>query len=356
MSEKNSAYMKQLDGLRALCVAAVAWSHWAPLFGISVEHFPGAEIGVEVFFVISGFLITGILLDNHSEEHRSLVLRQFYVRRFLRIFPVYYVTLALAGLLGLSAVTARWNWHFSYLSNIYFYMHGWDGAVSHFWSLAVEEQFYVFWPVFIFMVPRKFLLPVLTLLMVAAPVYAVWMSVAHPGPSRVTASVLMPSCLSALGMGALLAHLTRTSARLPQVMRLLLVAGALGLASWLVAGSPAWIKPLARLSEDLVFGWLVFAVAGGLRGPIGKFLQCAPISYLGRISYGIYVIHGFAMPLVRGATGRLGHDGFWEWLHHRPLIGLTLFAAITIGLASLSWHLYEKRLNHLKRFFPYPEE
>jgi peptidoglycan/LPS O-acetylase OafA/YrhL len=199
MNGKESNYMRQLDGLRALCVAAVAWSHWGPLFGFDTKSFPGADIGVEAFFVISGFLITGILLDNRSDELRPQVLKQFYIRRFLRIFPVFYVALGLVFLLNVDGARPVWIWHAGYLSNLWFYMHGWGGALSHFWSLAVEEQFYLFWPVFIFMVPRKYLLSAVMLVILIAPVYALFMNVAHPGVGRVTSSVLMPSCLGALG-------------------------------------------------------------------------------------------------------------------------------------------------------------
>jgi peptidoglycan/LPS O-acetylase OafA/YrhL len=354
MNGKESNYMRQLDGLRALCVAAVAWSHWGPLFGFDTKSFPGADIGVEAFFVISGFLITGILLDNRSDELRPQVLKQFYIRRFLRIFPVFYVALGLVFLLNVDGARPVWIWHAGYLSNLWFYMHGWGGALSHFWSLAVEEQFYLFWPVFIFMVPRKYLLSAVMLVILIAPVYALFMNVAHPGVGRVTSSVLMPSCLGALGMGALLAHLARESSSPKNFLRWLLGLGIAGVAAWYAGGAPDWLKPFARLALDGVLGWLVFAVARGFGGPVGSFLQCAPMSYLGRISYGIYIVHNFILSLVVGTLTAVGMPGWWTWLHETPAVGIPLFIALTVGLASLSWHLYEKPLNNLKRHFPYP--
>ena len=346
--------MRQLDGLRALCVAAVAWSHWGPTVGFDLKYFPGAEFGVETFFVISGFLITGILLDNRSQELRPQVLQQFYIRRFLRIFPVFYLVLAVALLLHTFGMSQTWLWHASYLSNIYFYLHGWFGELSHFWSLAVEEQFYLFWPLFIFMVPRRFMFSAIGLIILSAPVYAVYMTAQHPGSSRVTSSVLMPSCLSALGIGALLACAVRDRIDARKFMRGLLLLGTVGIAAWFFYGAPVWLKPCERLAEDFLFGWLVFTVANGVRGPVGWFLSCTPMNYLGKISYGIYIIHNFARPLVASGLAALKYPKWLTELYNSPWISIPLLAGITIGLASLSWHLYEKPINNLKRFFPYP--
>ena len=353
-AEKNPAYMRQLDGLRALCVAAVAWSHWGAYFGFDQTFFPSAEFGVETFFVISGFLITGILLDHRSPEQRSLVLKQFYIRRFLRIFPAFYVVFGVALLFQADRAMATWPWHVSYLSNIYFYMHGWSGALSHFWSLAVEEQFYLFWPLFIFIVPSRYLLVAIGLVILIAPVYALHMNVAHPGVSRITASILMPSCLSALGVGALLAYVVREKILTPLFLRWLGLAGIFGTAAWYCGGQLLWLKPFERLAEDLLLGWLVITVANGVRGPVGWFLQCAPMSYLGRISYALYIIHNFARASVANLVHRLGDPGWLVGLYQHSFSSLLLMAGFTIGLASLSWHLYEKPINNLKRFFPYP--
>lgn len=354
MAETNPNYMRQLDGLRALCVAAVVWSHWGAYFGFSQNYFPGAEFGVETFFVISGFLITGILLDNRSQELRPQVLKQFYIRRFLRIFPAFYVVFGVALLLKADSAVETWPWHVSYLSNIYFYLHGWCGSLSHFWSLAVEEQFYLFWPLFIFMVPSRYLLVALGLVILMAPVYALQMNVAHPGASRITASILMPSCLSALGVGALLAHAGREKNLTPRFLRWLCLAGIFGTAAWYCADQPLWLKPFERLAEDFLLGWLVISVANGVRGPVGWFLQCAPMSYLGKISYGLYIIHNFAKPFTDATLAALKYPKWLMWFYNSPWTCIPLFAGLSIALASLSWHLYEKPINNLKRFFPYP--
>ena len=171
-----------------------------------------AELGVETFFVISGFLITGILLDNRSEEQKSLVLKNFYCRRFLRIFPLFYLVLGMAVLLDSDGLRQSWGWHFGYLfPTFYFYLqNGWTGQLSHFWSLAVEEQFYLVWPLLILSVSMRSLPFVLMTCIFSAPVYAVYMTVSHPGANGPnSAAILMPSCLGALGLGAFLAYAIR---------------------------------------------------------------------------------------------------------------------------------------------------
>src|SRR5450756_200206 len=337
MAEGKQAYMRQLDGLRALCVAGVAWSHWGGYFGFRPEIFSPGEIGVETFFVISGFLITGILLDNRTEGSHLQVLKQFYIRRFLRIFPVFYVAFGVACWLGADSARETWPWHVSYLSNVYFYNHGWTGALSHFWSLAVEEQFYLFWPLLIFMVPTRHLFSAIVLMIFTAPAFALTLTLQRHGFHRVGADVLMPSCLSALGMGALLAYLARAKDATRFDLRWLLALGITGFAACYAWGSPDGLRPLARLAEDCVLGWLVFAVARGINGPVGRFLQFAPISYLGRISYGIYIIHNFAKPLVDAALTTLNHADWLEWLHRTSYVCIPVFIVVTVGLAALSW-------------------
>lgn len=146
------AYMPHLDGLRAFAVGLVIYSHWMP--GHYQFKLPWGSAGVQLFFVLSGFLITGILLRCRTSVARLSALRAFYVRRILRIFPLFYCVLLLAYVLNIEPVRETVFWHLPYLSNFYFFSIGrWDGDISHFWSLAVEEQFYLFWPAIVMFVP-----------------------------------------------------------------------------------------------------------------------------------------------------------------------------------------------------------
>jgi peptidoglycan/LPS O-acetylase OafA/YrhL len=199
---RRHKYMPQLDGLRALAVALVAYSHWIPL---KYQTFFGFGIaGVQLFFVLSGFLITGILLRCRELPERRNALRSFYARRFLRIFPLYYATLAACYVLGVNSARSSIFWHLAYLSNFYFFnLGGWEGPLSHFWSLAVEEQFYLIWPAIVLFVPQRYL---------AASIVGLWLSGVA---SRAVLPALLPETrliialpnmnFDALGLGAILA-------------------------------------------------------------------------------------------------------------------------------------------------------
>ena len=153
-------HMPQLDTLRAFAVTAVlvhhyfTWANW----GL------GATLGVKLFFILSGFLITGILLRSRdaatASGHKwSSLVGRFYVRRFLRIFPLYYFVVAVAATINLEPAREILPWLLTYTLNIYMANLGWFVAnFAHFWTLAVEEQFYIFWPWIILFAPRNWLI------------------------------------------------------------------------------------------------------------------------------------------------------------------------------------------------------
>jgi peptidoglycan/LPS O-acetylase OafA/YrhL len=351
-SPTSPSYLRQLDGLRALSVAAVAWSHWRA-YWFHQGIVPWAELGVETFFVISGFLITGILLDNRCEKSGLLVLKQFYIRRSLRIFPVFYATLLVAWLWRADGMES-WGWHAGYLSNVYFYLWGWHGQLSHFWSLAVEEQFYLCWPLLMVFLPNRWLLPAIVTSIVLAPVFEMAIGSFHLAPpAGVSAAVLMPSCMDALGIGALLALGVRKNYPMKQLATVLLVVGVAGYFLCRCFGGP---EPIGRMSEECVLGWLVFSAAKGFHGPFGRLLGSAPLCYLGKISYGLYVFHNFAAAMWGRLISILGSPLWLVKLYNIPVIRILAFAGLTIGLAAYSWHRFEKPINDLKRKFPYPAQ
>ena len=355
--------MAQLDGLRTLAVVAVVWSHWVPHefhFGL-----PWGT-GVQLFFVLSGFLITGILLDNRPDGDNAqpgavfLALRRFYARRFLRIFPLFYLVLVVAVVFNVDSIRAVWPWHFGYLSNVYYYLMGPDGFdhFGHFWSLAVEEQFYLVWPFLVLLLPRRALRWALFGLILVAPVFRAAISGIAPDPQK--AHYLPLSCLDALGIGALFALVIRAKGT-PQISPRALARFCLwvGVPGTLVVGylmrahlaSPA-VASAGHLFMVLFYGWVVFTAANGFPGIVGRVLEWGPMVYLGRISYGLYVYHLFSelcLPTV------------YRWLHVAPSweasVGfrLAVQTALTLAVAVVSWHVFEKPLNDLKRFFPYPK-
>lgn len=286
--------------------------------------------------------------------NRVWMLRQFYLRRFLRIFPLYYLVIVIGALVNLPPVREEFWWLASYLYNYRVAYLGWfHHSIAHFWSLAVEEQFYLFWPWVVLYSSRRALVWIAIVMSAVGPASRfvliandVW---------QVAPYVITPSCLDALGFGALLAIATGGgSATEQQVKRLARSALPLGLIVAVTLETLSWkyIGDLHMVAFDtalaLIFTWLVAAASSGMSGPVGSFLTLRPVAYVGRIAYGVYVIHlVVALPLF-WLGKRLGLQ--WEFG------GRTFFASVslaTLALASLSWHLFEKPLNDLKRHFPY---
>jgi peptidoglycan/LPS O-acetylase OafA/YrhL len=348
-------YMPQLDALRALAVAAVAWSHWTP------PELQGGILwgpyGVKLFFVLSGFLITSILLDCRAAADESpggswFALKSFYVRRFLRLMPLYYATLLLAALCRIEPVPETLGWTLSYSANFYFLARGgWNGPISHFWSLAVEEQFYLVWPwVILFVPPRWLKATVIGTVAASAGAWLVLYAAQLTTPVTIAVPVL---CCDALGLGALLALIDDGAAR----ARLASLALRIGGPCWIVAelasrlgfGHPL-VHWLQQESVLLVFFWLIERAAVGFRGPLRHVLENRALVGLGTISYGLYILHNFTPSILWPLRRALDLPG---WTTRDLPNRLVLLALITIALAWVSWLVMEQPIQGWKRHFPY---
>jgi peptidoglycan/LPS O-acetylase OafA/YrhL len=357
-SRADGEHMSQLDGLRAFAFAGVAVSHWTPSFLNGIVPW---GTGVQLFFVLSGFLITGILLRNRPDESGAslgVVLRTFYARRILRIFPLYYGVLALAFLFSLGTIHQTWPWHVSYLSNFLFARFGHASAVAdpylHFWSLAVEEQFYLVWPWVVLVAPRRFLTGFLYASLIGAVSFRI--AVAHLAPQIVSIRYLTPCCFDGFAVGGLIAKASEEGGleKLKRLSRIFAVVGIAGLLvatvmpAHLVEGSDS--RHVGHTFLLIFYGAIVARAAVGFSGPVGWVLSAKPIVYLGTISYGLYVFHYFA-PMVADRAAR-----FWHWpaLTADLRLALPFFAVFTLFAAMLSWHGYERPLLRFKRRVPYP--
>jgi peptidoglycan/LPS O-acetylase OafA/YrhL len=355
-------HMVQLDGLRALAVLAVLLSHFGGSDNLIAQMLPWGAMGVRLFFVLSGFLITGILLQCRNKKiagqaSGGQLLGKFYTRRFLRIFPVYYALLIAITLLNIRPVRELFWWHLTYLSNFHFaLLGGFQGPGSHFWSLAVEEQFYLVWPWLILFTPQRWLVPLNVAMVVLAVGFrsiGVWL-----GYNNLALQILPIGCLDALGMGSLLAVLTtggRTWSQPAQRFASISFWCGLSLSAFLS------LADRVALGRNLEVAWQVFGLAlifvalvawgaQGMSGWVGKFLGWRPLVYIGKISYGMYLYHAF-MPVVGPRLfGFLGLPAFYQRFDG------TLNTALTIALASASWHFFEAPINRLKERFSYAGE
>jgi peptidoglycan/LPS O-acetylase OafA/YrhL len=223
-------YMSQLDSLRFFAVLGVMVLHfWRPRPEIWILRLNWGELGVRLFFVLSGFLITGILLGcrelaERQPERRLFLVRQFYIRRFLRIFPLYYLVLLVLVVADITPARELWPWLFSYTTNIWVWQHlTWPEKVGHFWTLAVEEQFYLVWPWLVLFLRRRWLVPLLLGLTVLAPAYRFYAAGQYPDDAagNFTRGALTIAVVDNLAFGALLAMLFRGGLGEDRVQRLL---------------------------------------------------------------------------------------------------------------------------------------
>ncbi len=357
--------MPQLDSLRALAFFGVAASHWLK------AEIPFATVGgtgVQLFFVLSGFLITGILLDYRrtvdgtSGVRARSALKTFYARRVLRIFPLFFGVIAVTALLNVGPIRELWPWHVFFGSNFLYAMNppGAGDPFTHFWSLAVEEQFYLVWPALVLLLPLVALRRVILILIVLGPVFRIVMEQAFPEMHRV--NYLPLSCGDALGVGALLGltsrgetHFRISGAHLARNLGVIGIAGGIGMTCLLLTlGNHFWIETIGHTFLVLAFGWLVFRAANGFGGPIGTVLNLRPLRYLGAISYGLYVIHNFFTNTdFRNVCRSVGMPQEWG---DNTIVKNVLRTIFTLLLAMASWHLYEKPLNGLKRYFAPPSQ
>ena len=366
--------ISQLDGIRGIAILLVLIYHY--FCGQIVIHHPGllsrlnlalslSWSGVDLFFVLSGFLIAGILLDHRDAPN---YFRVFYIRRVCRIFPLYFLLLALFICLSATRLSTspsfQWLFHnpmplWSYASftqNIFMGIRGDFGA--HFlgvtWSLAVEEQFYLFVPFLIYFLPRRALLGVFFLAVLGAPMLRHF----HAGLEEMNALVNTPWRSDSLLSGAALAVLVRSRAFVAAVQNhrqflhasfIALLAGAAILTS-----RPNVLRDVHHLWFDhlwlacLYTLFILIAYLDTAPALVG-LLQSRVLVWFGRLSYGIYMFHEAMVGLLHGF---FRHDE--PHIRNPADAAITLLAlALTLLLAALSFRFFESPILRMGQRFQY---
>jgi peptidoglycan/LPS O-acetylase OafA/YrhL len=353
-AEPPHRFRADVEGLRAVAVGLVLLDH-------VLGRPSGGFVGVDVFFVISGFLITGLLVRERERTGR-ISFRAFYVRRARRLLPAAVATLAatslaawllfLGGRVQETLTDAVWalffgaNVHFAQQGTDYFQQTAAPSPVQHFWSLAVEEQFYVVWPLLILGVaavagaggawsPRRGRLLLAAVVLVVVAASFAW-SLHATAASPTTAYFSTSTRAWELGVGALVAVTASRLRRLPEALRAVLawtgLAGVLVSAAVITSADPfpGSVAALPVLSTALLVAF------GDARGGPGTrwVLGSGPARFLGRISYSLYLWH---WPVVVFTVAVLGPD---TWTTAVVAIVLSLV------LATVSWAVVEQPVLH----------
>lgn len=345
-------YIFGLNGLRAIAVFLVILSHRLPDSHV-LKKFPIGDYGVTLFFVLSGFLISRLLFFQIQNKDNSKtsdfdILKKFILRRSLRIFPIYYLLLFFMlftdGIIG-NRFRENFLWYFFYGANYLNYTtNKWYGSLAHFWSLSVEEQFYIFWPLCLLFIFKNSLLRFIWFVILLGTLY--------PFFFLGKAEILTLSCVNAFGVGALLAYVEiirpdwisdyNISLKwlFMPVLFLLLVHN-------LIIEIPLFSERLAIsiLSVTLIS----FCRFRDKHFIVQKILENRVLQYIGVISYGIYLYHNIL-------------PKYWSWAFQKIDIetpsSLGQFSYIEFGIQTvfliffsyLSWIFIEKPILKLKKY------
>jgi peptidoglycan/LPS O-acetylase OafA/YrhL len=334
-----------IDGWRAFAVAGVMWLHWTPASWSGPFPF---EIGLFFFLTLTGFLITRILLrERAAGEHtgkpwRFKAYRGFQHRRLARLLAPCYAAMLFAIIVGAADIRAHPLAYFAQVSNFHMaWMDGWPGGTAHYWTLALQIQFYFCWPLLVFLVPRRMLGVVFLACMALAPLTR--MVAEHWFPGIHHSEAITTAAFDYFGAGGLLAlALDRGMPEGDRRLNRTAWAAFTGyVILYVMSEADRRVAGLCHLQQTFLavaFAGLISASLAGLGGRRRRVLDHPAVQHVGRISYGLYLFHTL-VPLFLGKIMPF----LWFPVFDGPLLPLRLgvFALTSWGAAWLCWRWLE---------------
>ena len=367
--------MKQINGLntlRAFAVFFVIMAHFGVWFNeytpygriVKFGLFPDGGFGVDLFFVLSGFLITSILLnakDADPDESRFIILKNFFIRRALRIFPIYYILLFLLTLIDYPDIRHFFWYYATYTSNILSYSTNTWNNYSHTWSLSVEEQFYLLWPWLIIFISNRYLKYVL-FGAVFTGILSTYIGTVIQGHM---APLMVYHTFDAFGLGGMYAWARLNSKRCRNfeiTVKIVVIPALCMFYYWkymYIYGHPSVGAFLTKTVNSAISMWLIILVVNNRSVLIGKyFLDNKFLNYIGKISYGIYLYH---YPYILYFRLRVdsclndisaGHYRVHQFVTDHA-INYWIHVSVIVIIAAISFRFIEKPLLNLKNYFNY---
>ncbi|HYS52475.1 MAG TPA: acyltransferase [Thermoanaerobaculia bacterium] len=373
--EATSRRVPELDGIRGMAILLVLIWHYVVVQQTTLGFFNRVFLlswsGVDLFFVLSGFLIGGILMDHRLATNYFQV---FYVRRICRILPLYFLWIFLFVVVGavapLRTEALRWLfaqplplWSYAtFTQNIVMARVGGFGAnwLGVTWSLAVEEQFYLALPLMIRFIPPRRLPLVLITMIVAAPVLRIILVARYGELGHLAGYVLTPCRADALLLGALCAHIVRDDTLKSAVVRhrkivyAIFAGSAAGVAMMAISGITLWTFPMTSYGFSLLavfYASLLLIVVIAPESPLGGLMRNRGLRRLGIVAYAAYMFHqgvsGLCYAIFRGHYPQMlrGSDA---------MVSATALL-VTLSLAGLSWVAFERPILRIGHRFQYQD-
>ena len=357
-------HIKGLDTLRTFSVLLVIIAHWGPhkfssaaLTFIFTNLVPAGTFGVDVFFVLSGYLITNILLkarDEASPGGKLQIVKSFYIRRILRIFPIYFMlAFILAYVLDNEYVKDHLVYYLTYTSNILtFKVNAWEGF-SHTWSLAVEEQFYIIWPWIIIYAPKRYLFQIILFSLFAGIAGTQILFNAYGEFS----GVLLLPCITAFAIGALYAYVVNCQQYKKWVVKIFLILLPVCLVLLYLHQQGHKLVVIRAVNALIAINLIMYICNERYNFVTRSILNNKFLVGIGKISYGVYLYHYFLpyywLKFVTYLKGSIHLSDKAFKLLTVPPSGYLAQLLLLLTIAWFSYRYIEFNFLKLKKYFNY---